>query len=251
VVSPTNDEGTNQLKLSWCRRSETKKGNMKTTRRCMWWLLAAVCLLAVLPSAQAFYDPGAQRWINRDPIGESGFAEIRVWHQKETRRGANQHRFVMNDPCDFSDPEGLTVWVCSRHSSWPILGRIVNHVYFYDDDPEHRPSQSCSQQNSAGRKGTVSADDVPPTDPSAHCTPIEGTGEPGQDNDRARAIMSCCENTINSGLYIPFVNDCHNHLNRCLSAGGNYCPIKHPRFGCPKTTPVFPPVPLRPRTGAP
>jgi RHS repeat-associated protein len=40
-----------------------------------------------------FYDPNAQRWINRDPIGEAG--------------GINLFRFVGNDPVSRIDPLGL------------------------------------------------------------------------------------------------------------------------------------------------
>ncbi len=54
-----------------------------------------VALLAYwvgLCNASAFYDPGAQRWLNRDPIGESG--------------GINLHQFVANNPTSFIDSYG-------------------------------------------------------------------------------------------------------------------------------------------------
>jgi insecticidal toxin complex protein TccC len=40
-----------------------------------------------------FYDPGLQRWINRDPIGEMG--------------GLNLYGFVGNSPLIYVDPYGL------------------------------------------------------------------------------------------------------------------------------------------------
>ncbi len=40
-----------------------------------------------------FYDPGVQRWLNRDPIGEIG--------------GLNLHEFVVNSPLNLVDPYGL------------------------------------------------------------------------------------------------------------------------------------------------
>src|SRR6266581_5321297 len=58
-----------------------------------------------------FYDPNLQRWINRDPVAELGFAAVRGKHQREAHRGANQYRFNLNEPCGYIDPEGLTVWV--------------------------------------------------------------------------------------------------------------------------------------------
>jgi hypothetical protein len=49
-------------------------------------------LLASLQTAPAYYDPGAQRWINRDPIGERG--------------GINLYSFVRNDPLSKRDRWG-------------------------------------------------------------------------------------------------------------------------------------------------
>jgi hypothetical protein len=214
-------------------------------------------------TAMAWYDPSTGRWLNRDPIGEPGFqvmqragssitsASTGRWiHRDGTARlGANQYLFNLNDPCDFVDPEGLTVWVCSRKTDWGI----GNHVYFYDDGAPAGHSPSCSQQNKSGGAGTVTGHDIPPSDPNSHCTPVEGTGDPGEENDRGRAIMSCCEDAkrMNSGPYIPFANDCHNHLDKCLSAGGNYYPIRHPRLGGPTVTPIFTPMPLTPRMATP
>lgn len=220
---------------------------MKSIRLQTTWAVALLGVILTVQTASAFYNPELGRWATRDPIGEPGFAAIRGRYQKEARFGANQYLFNLNDPCDYVDPEGLTVLVCSRKTDWGV----GNHVYFYDDGAPAGHSPSCSQQNKSGGAGTVSGHDVPPSDPNAHCTPVEGTGEPGQDNDRARAIMNCCEQTANSGAYIPFANDCHNHLDRCLSAGGNYYPIKHPRFGGPTATPIFSPMPLSPRAVAP
>src|SRR5205823_1690335 len=40
-----------------------------------------------------FYDPGLQRWLNRDPIGEDG--------------GLNLYQFVLNSPVMGHDPFGL------------------------------------------------------------------------------------------------------------------------------------------------
>lgn len=60
---------------------------------CVWaWLL----LLALEP-ARAFYDPGTQRWPNRDPIGEAG--------------GINLYAFIGNDPRNRFDAAGLEIYV--------------------------------------------------------------------------------------------------------------------------------------------
>jgi hypothetical protein len=53
--------------------------------------------LLTLTSASAFYDPGAQRWINRDPIAEQG--------------GVNLTGFVFNAPLNLVDLFGLEIVV--------------------------------------------------------------------------------------------------------------------------------------------
>ena len=58
----------------------------------MFWLVSVLWLLLVA-NASAFYDPGLQRWINRDPIEEEG--------------GINLYAFVDNDPLQQLDPWGL------------------------------------------------------------------------------------------------------------------------------------------------
>jgi hypothetical protein len=50
------------------------------------WLLSHCC-------GECFYDPGAQRWLNRDPLDEAG--------------DLNPSRFLLNAPVDLIDPLGL------------------------------------------------------------------------------------------------------------------------------------------------
>jgi len=59
--------------------------------------------------ACGFYDPNVQRWINRDPIEESG--------------GINLYVFIRNDSINNADPDGrlcLGVTICRLTS--PIKG---------------------------------------------------------------------------------------------------------------------------------
>ena len=59
--------------------------------------LVGMVLLALLSSshmASAYYDPGVQRWVNRDPLEETG--------------GINLYRFVLNQPLSQIDPFGET-----------------------------------------------------------------------------------------------------------------------------------------------
>ena len=60
-------------------------------------VLLTVALLTYwsgLCTASAFYDPGTQRWLNRDPIKEVG--------------GINLSQFVQNDPINHRDLRGLS-----------------------------------------------------------------------------------------------------------------------------------------------
>jgi RHS repeat-associated protein len=81
-------------------------------------LLAALFLSAV--TASAYYDPGMQRWLNRDPLGESGFELVvkrplpgKGFVKEEPI--ANFYVFGENNPVLNSDPFGLDCnYLCFR-----------------------------------------------------------------------------------------------------------------------------------------
>ncbi len=66
--------------------------------------LAATALYVAIGTASAFYDPGLQRWINREPLQEPGFKRL-------TRRygypDENYYRFTRNQPTTYVDGLGL------------------------------------------------------------------------------------------------------------------------------------------------
>lgn len=69
---------------------------MKLTQsKPMLWAIV-LALLASTQFTSAFYDPTVQRWINRDPLGEQG--------------GANLYGHVGNDPLNRVDSFGLKDW---------------------------------------------------------------------------------------------------------------------------------------------
>ena len=113
---------------------------MKTTRRWRWSLVAAAWLLAVLPSAQAFYDPGAQRWINRDPLGELGLGVL-TSHSAENQdefaellpEGPNLYAVVGNKPIHTIDADGRArKWELPEPPSFPLPGgRSVKPTFTY------------------------------------------------------------------------------------------------------------------------
>lgn len=65
---------------------------MKTRLKLKWLCLTVLAMLALLPTGHAYYDPTAQRWVNRDPIGERG--------------GVNLHGFAGNAPGNLVDIDG-------------------------------------------------------------------------------------------------------------------------------------------------
>jgi RHS repeat-associated protein len=62
-----------------------------------------------------FYLPEAQRWLNRDPLGEPGFELLRVRNQNPLGDGPNPYAFVHNNPVNVVDPFGDVAW------GWPVV----------------------------------------------------------------------------------------------------------------------------------
>ena len=71
-------------------------------------------LLLASTSASAFYDPGTQRWLTRDPLGEAGAESIRPSAQSagslipaEVRETPSLYSFTRNQPVLRVDVDGL------------------------------------------------------------------------------------------------------------------------------------------------
>jgi hypothetical protein len=62
-----------------------------------------------LAAANAYYDPGVQRWLNRDPFEDHGFQELLPPGSARSRPfgDGNPQAFVENDPLDRLDAWGL------------------------------------------------------------------------------------------------------------------------------------------------
>jgi hypothetical protein len=87
---------------------------MKTQVRPLLSALALMFLLSVTNLASAYYDPGAQRWLNRDPLGDQGFVTRQPYPSSfalapiaERKEGPNLYDFVWNSPGNYSDRYGL------------------------------------------------------------------------------------------------------------------------------------------------
>lgn len=114
---------------------------MKTTTKialCVW---AFLTLLALEP-ARAFYDPGTQRWLNRDPLGDPGHMLLTGFYKRapralvipaEVKEGPNLFLFVRNAPHSKIDGDGrslvtLLLRMLGRKAGTPqgaLGGRIV------------------------------------------------------------------------------------------------------------------------------
>ena len=64
-------------------------------------------------TARAYYDPGVQRWINRDPLADQGLFILRLQSRRfvpvpivERTEGPNLYSIVSNDPENAVDPIG-------------------------------------------------------------------------------------------------------------------------------------------------
>jgi hypothetical protein len=178
-------------------------------------LLIVVALLAYwvgLCNASAFYDPGAQRWLNRDPIEERG--------------GINLFEFVKNSPESQVDPEGHDIGGGGTGSqndppdsvSWPTCGSINGRPVLCPPQkpkpPQRPPKPTC------------------PTDPDVDdCwkqTKPPGLPQPGGPiggiacEARQYGCLDCCEkkHPINGGSnedYASCVQSCEDNYKRCTA----------------------------------
>jgi RHS repeat-associated protein len=81
---------------------------MRTQLRPILDALALLALFSTANVASGYYDPGVQRWINRDPMTESGFRTARHGHPASGRAEPNVYAYVVNQPLTEYDPLGLT-----------------------------------------------------------------------------------------------------------------------------------------------
>lgn len=86
-------------------------------------------------TAFAFYDPGTQRWLNRDPLGEPGFEITREYEPDVLADGQNLYRFVGNAPTIRIDGLGLIdippTWGLSIPPNIPENGGLEKAVRNY------------------------------------------------------------------------------------------------------------------------
>ncbi len=97
---------------------------MKRNTMSLWPLLVLLLSVAWTDRAFAYYDPGVQRWVNRDPIHEFGFLRLKGGKMGFHRNAElTLYAFVGNSPVDRFDSLGLRDWgplggkCCNKSSS--------------------------------------------------------------------------------------------------------------------------------------
>jgi len=104
---------------------------MKTHMKRLLGFLILLALFSAPHLASAYYDPGVQRWINRDPLGELGFIVLQVADvnaDDKWDRDLNPFDFIANDPENGFDPVGLQVSVPPHpRRPYPVVYPTDNH----------------------------------------------------------------------------------------------------------------------------
>ena len=93
-----------------CPHIRTKKRIKRVIQVQMKPIIRFLTLLALFSAphlASAYYDPGVQRWISRDPVGERGFQAARQSKRSTGRNELNLFLFVGNTPNHDIDAYGL------------------------------------------------------------------------------------------------------------------------------------------------
>jgi hypothetical protein len=122
-------------------------------------ILSILFLLLITLTASGFYDPGLQRWINRDPVGEAGFQVLRGarnvshghkvasspgrWTLGGGRNNENRHLVLRNDPVHNIDPVGLIEFEgCDGHEE--ELQQQFDDFCAKVNDPQFASCLGCS-----------------------------------------------------------------------------------------------------------
>ena len=149
-----------------------------------------------------YYDSIKGKWLGRDPINEYG--------------GLNIYGFVRNNPNDFVDILGLEVRVYAGDA----FGKpeFASHLFFHSDQPGvGGVGTGMSKSGSSGTKGSGVPENFDPKTTDLPSSPVklpEGmTDQEFIDNVRN-------SENLNSGIYLPYVNDCHTQARETADEQG-------------------------------
>jgi RHS repeat-associated protein len=170
-----------------------------------------------------YYNASTGRWLSRDPIGERGFNLLgRI---KGTGEAVNRYVFVANNAVGTFDPDGLKIWVCTVRAD-PPLPPWSRHAYYWDDRAGVT-NRECGMESSSGSGSAGnSSGNTGPVEPGPGI-PVPWTSNKGKaptecypvdDSDaKEDAVMKCCHDKANSGVFFPYSHDCHSAVDRCLT----------------------------------
>jgi RHS repeat-associated protein len=175
-----------------------------------------------------FYDPNLQRWINRDPLRESGFELLRKSGGGRGSEGLNLYAYIGNNGIGKIDAHGLKIWLCTVAAD-PPFPTWARHAYLWDDRPGiDAKSRECGMESSSGSgsNGNSSGNTGPSDGETAN--PWHGKGQKGEtecyqvddSSGKEQAVMDCCRAKANQGVFVPYAHDCHDAADRCLKENG-------------------------------
>ncbi|MEA1867816.1 MAG: RHS repeat-associated core domain-containing protein [Thermodesulfobacteriota bacterium] len=144
-----------------------------------------------------YYDPEVGRFISEDPIGFGGGY-------------VNLYVYCLNNPILYVDPLGLEIWVMNRKAHG-IIGRLGgNHAYLWDTTANNGQGAGYGMGGSSGSGGQFT--ELGPGHDAGRVVP----GNEGREAE----IIAYMEETKNTGMWFPGINDCHNKVDRTLSHFG-------------------------------
>jgi hypothetical protein len=201
--------------------------------------LVLVILLGGLHTARAFYDPGSQRWLNRDPLGDNGnLAALTADFEPSIDRqdsdtteksgdemlfafaqiNQNLHGFGLNNPISLVDAYGLDICVQNTPAVNGWHERIAvgnpndpNDLYGQSYGMANRNAKmqgsfaSLNGQPAAGKGGSgIVYDDNAP----AIKTPLRFKTTPKEDDWAKQQLQKELNNT---GPYHWLLNNCRGY----------------------------------------
>jgi RHS repeat-associated protein len=141
------------------------------------------------------YDPTTGRYLQADPLGLVD--------------GASVYGYAGQNPGRFVDPRGEEVWIYSS-DAWGIQG--LNHAFAWGDD-------CLCGIGTNGTSGSTLGDGV-----GDLASPRRRVNKPDGMSDEEFIDRLSRAPVWNNGIYFPFLNDCHNDLERAFRYNGFHYP---------------------------
>jgi len=175
------------------------------------------------------YDPALGMWLSRDPIDRIGSRVPELLPE-----GPGLYTYAANSPVNNVDLFGLEV----RCYASPAFGNDdLNHLFFYSDQP------GVGGVGRNGSSGKAHDDGVPDGfDPSSTNFPSTKVELPPGMTDEAFISGVRNDPLLNSGIYLPFIDDCHSSAVRTAHRQGVEA-LQRPRG---RTGSEIPPPNIRP-----